>query len=124
MKVFPTPVFIRLLLDMDLFGESVSTNGAGAPEQFPAARVLLLNDRTPQQPWTTAVAQVDVYGDDELATGDLAFVVAERWRTGILPGVYAGSRVERGWVESLPRPFPDPETHAARYLMELGLVIT
>lgn len=118
-KTLPTPRFVRALLDLGLANVSTQSRAAGP---YPAVRVSYLYDRTPSAPFVTAVAQIDVWHPDDLVAGDLAFDIANRW-----PGVRGtldGAFVSGAWVQNSPRPFPDPDTSAARYLLEVGLTIS
>lgn len=119
---FADPVVVALLAEhfADEVGDRVSTTDVGPS---PSLRVTLLYDEEPPTTWErTPIFQVEVWADDAYAAGVLATRITNVWPT--LRRVNAGGAYVSGcWIDSHPRPLPDPDTDRARYLLQVGLRI-
>ena len=124
MKTFPTPHAVALLVGTGIVGTNVDTQSRGAATQLPGARVTLLTDTDPDAPWVRAVFQVDVWATTDAAAGRLAWDLANAYDRIPAGDATATTYRESAWVISWPRPINDPDTTAARYLFEVGLVLS
>lgn len=119
--VFADPIAVAVLRLAGLV-ENISTEASGADSQLPAARVTVVSDLDVNAPWSTPTVQVDVWAEDASVAGQLATDLATFCLNFTARDV-DDAYVSGVWLESRPRPFPDNDTHAARYLFEFGLRI-
>lgn len=112
------PIFVSVLEEGG-WDPSTGTQGTGP---LPATRVTFIGDRAPNDPWTDAVAQIDVWADSPDAAGAEAASIATFWGT-ILRGDVDDAYISGAWIVTEPRSFPDPATDVPRYLMEVALRI-
>jgi hypothetical protein len=119
---FPDPVMVALLARttdvVDVAGGRVSTV---LDSVLPALRVTKVSDyerATAEE--ASPIYQVEVWADDELVAGDLAWRLFNAW-----PSAHAehllGALVHGRFSDSSPFSSPDPETESPRYLVALGI---
>lgn len=119
---YPDPVLVKVLAGLpvvaDVAGGRVSTV---LDANLPALRVTKVTDREPPTAEeATPIYQVEVWADDELVAGDLAWRIANAWPTSA-HAVVDAARVHGRWTDASPFPSPDPETETPRYLVSLGI---
>lgn len=119
---YPDPVFIALLADLPVVADQTDGRVSVVLDAtLPAARVTKVGDLEPPTTFEgTPIYRVEVWADDELTAGDIAWRIKNTWPAAV-PTVIAGARVHGRWVEANPRPSPDPETGKPRYLVDLGI---
>ncbi len=120
--LFAEPVIIELLTAAGLV-DGVSTRNGGAERGKSHARVTIIGDATPTDPWATISAQVEVWHHDVGTAGDIASGLATYWNT-LVSGTAGDARVNGCWIVQRPRSFPDPDTDAHRFILTVGLNIT
>lgn len=120
---FPDPTAVALMLQ--LVGDEVADR-VGTDEEIgsvPFVRLTLVADLEPPTNWErTPLFQVEVWHHTPYEAGVLATRIANLWPT-VRRSTAAGAYVSGAWVESMPRPLPDPNTDHARYFLEVGLRI-
>lgn len=123
-KVFPAPVFIRVLRDANLPFAQLSTTEAVA--SLPGARVTIVGTPSGPDGWQEVTAQLDVWADDEITAGDLAAAVATYWDSLLYGRVAVAvddeAYVSQAWVEQDPAAFTVND-EAPRYQLTVGLRI-
>lgn len=120
---FPDPVVISLLANLPAlsadFDGRVSTRLN--PDDLPAIRITKVSDREAPSPWeATPIYQIEVWTDDELQAGELAWKIRNTWPTAVRE-VVGDALVHGRWVDTNPTPAPDPDTDKSRYLLDVGI---
>ena len=84
-------------------------------------RVTLIGGMEPSAEWWSAQVQVECWATDQIAAGQLAALVRQRWPQ--LRGDFAGAHMVGGWVETDPVWLPDPDSDRPRYMLTVGLTL-
>lgn len=119
---FPDPVVVSLLSTRyTALGGRVSLLDT-AP--VPSAKVTGTGSLEPSDGFEqTPIYQVDIFADDELTAGTIAWEIVNDWPS--IHHLTVGTALVVGaWVETLPRILPRTDSNHARYLLEVGIRLT
>jgi len=119
---FPDPVLISTLVELDTLTEYTADRvGTVTDAMLPALRIAKVGDAEPStEEQATPIYRVEVWAEDEMTAGTIAWVIRNSWPT-LMPAVVQDAYVYARWIDIDPRPLPDPETGLSRYLIDVGI---
>lgn len=129
---FPTPALIaslRSLTGLATVGDRISTALYPEEDPLPAIRVTLSSHKEAPTSWeATPVFQLDVWAEEEIEAGNLAWAIRNEWPS-VEKVIIGDALVTARWVEVEPIPFsilqssPNPQFYSGipRYLLSVGL---
>lgn len=125
MVPFADPVIISLLANHpDLLPRHGGRVSVESLDPLPSLRVTNVGDTGAGSYWgTSPVFQVEAWDYDPIAAGEMANLIANTMPE-IRQVQVEGAFVVGVWIESNPRPLPDPDTDYFRYVLEVGLLLT
>lgn len=119
---FPDPVLISTLADLPTLTEYTGDRvGTATDTMLPALRISKVGDyEPPTEEHATPIYRIEVWAEDELTAGTIAWVIRNTWPT-LVPHVVLDAYVYARWIDIDPRHLPDPETGLPRYLIDVGI---
>jgi len=119
---FPDPVLITTLVDLPTLSEYTADRvGTATDATLPALRVAKVGDaEPPTEEQATPIYRIEVWAEDEMTAGDIAWIIRNTWPT-LVPAVVRDAYVYARWIDIDPRPLPDPSTGLPRYLIDVGI---
>lgn len=118
---FPDPIVIALLSDHPALADLENRVSVVLASNLPAARITKVGDHEEPSRWeATPLYQVEIWDEDELNAGRIAWDLYNGW-PHVGREVVLDALVHGRWSETYPFPSPDPATELPRYILTVGL---
>ncbi len=118
---YPDPVMIAVLAELPALADLGGRISVDLDSVLPAARITKVRDLEAPSAWeATPIFQVEIWGEDALVTGRLAWDLKNVWPSVVKQRI-GDALVTGRWVDVDPNPSPDRETGLARHLLSLGI---